>query len=129
MHYLLSIYHALPPQFWAFFGGGSFLALFAEGLKRLLGVKSTLVIHVLTSTTAFLMTVIPVLINNQVIAQQVLGEYTGIFFVGANILYAAAKTTYPFWQKVSAYNLHKSEVKNGTAAELQPASASAEYDG
>lgn len=114
MDTVLAIYHLVPAPVWAFIFGAPFIVALINVLKKLFGVNSTLVIHIMTVTTSFLVTAIPEYVLNNPKPFSFLGAYTTAFFTAANILYAVSKKLAPFWADVAAYSARKE------AAKLQP---------
>lgn len=117
MNAFMTFYHAVPAPVWAFIFGTPTLVLVVNLAKKLFGVKSTLVIHSLTATSAFLLTALPQYILNNPKPFSWLGAYTTAFFTGANFLYAAVKVLTPFFRDVEAYEAKKT-LANGPVTPL-----------
>lgn len=121
MHYLLSIYHALPAGIWGIVFGTPFVVGVVNLAKKLLKSKTTLVIHLMTSAVSALLAALPVILNHPE-TLKVFGLYSGAFFTAANITYSAVKAAAPVINRIQAYSATKKTLSaQPTAADITTA--------
>ncbi len=135
MNSIVAFYQSVPPEAWALLFGTPAIVAFVELVKRVAGVHSKAVIHILTTTSAFLVTALPLYVLNNPKPFEFLGAYTATFFMLANLLYAVSKTVAPFMAQVKAYEDRKQRSATPVAAPaiVQPKTPAlnsiGEYDG